>query len=153
MVYCLYKGHMHWKCIEGECRFLHMHANNLLVSFVKLSNLIGFVFLKSILFQLLLTILSCPYFPIRLLILLICRTSSYIKGIKLLSVIYVANTSLSLLLFLCNFFFHRKLLFFVGVFNLFYHSIWVCIILLKMPFPLQECKSSSCTFVVLFYTF
>lgn len=131
-----------------------MHANNLLVSFVKLSNLIGFVCLKSILLQLLLTILSCLYFPIRLLILLICRSSSYIKGIKLLSVIYVANTSFSLLLFLCNSsFFHRRLLVFVGVFNLFYHSIWVCIILLKMPFPLQECKSSPGTFVVLFYTF
>ena len=41
MVYCLYKGHMHCKHIERECQFLHMHANNLLVSFVKLANLIG----------------------------------------------------------------------------------------------------------------
>lgn len=37
---------------------------------------------KSILFQLLLTILSCQYFPIELLILLICRSSLHIKGIS-----------------------------------------------------------------------
>lgn len=125
MVYCLYKGHMHCRHIERECQFLHMHANNLLVSFVKLANLIGkndilsnlFVCLKSTLLQLLLTILSCPCFPIGLLILLIYRSSLYIKGIKLLSGIYVANISLSLLLF--SWLFFKEKTYFLLVYSVF----------------------------------
>lgn len=125
MVYCLYKGHMHCKRIERECQFLHMHANNLLVSFVKLANLIGkndilsnrFVCLKSTLLQLLLTILSCPCFPVGLLILLIYRSSLYIKGIKPLSGIYVANLSLSLLFFSWLFFIKKT--YFLLVYSVF----------------------------------
>lgn len=125
MVYCLYKGHMHCKHIERECQFLHMHANSLLVSFVKLANLIGkndilsnlFVCLKSTLLQLLLTILSCPCFAIGLLILLIYWSSLYIKGIKLLSGIYVANISLSLLFFFWHFFIKKT--YFLLVYSVF----------------------------------
>ena len=76
-----------------------------------------FVHLKSTLLQLLLTILSCPCFPIGLLILLIYWSSLYIKGIKLLSGIYVANISLSLLLFLWLFFIKKT--YFLLVYSVF----------------------------------
>lgn len=141
MVYCLYKGHMHCKHIERECQFLHMHANNLLVGFVKLANLIGkndilsnlFVCLKSTLLQLLLTILSCPCFPIGLLILLIYRSSLYIKGIKLLSGIYVANVSLGLLLFSWLFFIRKT--YFLLVYTVFSIIVPGFVLHFKNVFP------------------